>query len=89
MPDSTSEVQGVWSYPSRTLLPQLIAHGAAFTIGSDAHDPLEAGAGIRTLVDELQPLGLERICYFEGRRRIEMPLDFFSPSSGTDTRIVP
>lgn len=89
LPGSTREVQGVWSYPSRPLLPQLIAHGAAFTIGSDTHDPRDAGAGIRPLVDELQPLGLERISYFEGRRRIDMPLDFFSPSSGTDTRIFP
>jgi histidinol-phosphatase (PHP family) len=89
LPGSTREVQGVWSYPSRTLLPQLIAHGAAFTIGSDTHDPHDAGAGIRTLVDELQPLGQHRISYFEGRRRIDMPLDFFSPASGTNTRIVP
>lgn len=89
LPGSTHEVKGVWNYPSRTLLPQLIAHGAAFTIGSDAHDPLDAGAGISTLVDELYPLGLKWISYFEDRRRIEMPLDFFSLSSGIHTRTAP
>ncbi|MBU6418522.1 MAG: histidinol-phosphatase [Proteobacteria bacterium] len=89
VPGSTREIHGVWNYPSRILLSQLIAHGATFTIGSDAHDPLDAGSGISALVDELQPLGLERISYFEGRRRIDMPLNYFSPALGAETRIEP
>lgn len=89
VPGAAEEVQGVWNYPSRRLLPQLIAHGAAFTIGSDAHDPADAGAGIRALVDALRPLGLERISYFEGRRRIDLPLDIFNPAPGVVTRTAP
>ncbi len=88
VPGSSTEVQGVWNYPSRGLLPQLIASGAAFTIGSDAHDPADAGAGIRPLLDELRPLGLERVSYFEGRRRIDLPLDFFNPAPAAGTRTV-
>lgn len=73
-PESGCEVQGIWSYPSCTLLPQLIAHNVALTIGSDAHDPRDAGAGIRDLIDELQPLGLQSISYFERRRRVDVPV---------------
>lgn len=71
---SGCKVHGVWSYPSRTLLPQLMAHDAAFSIGSDAHDPSDAGAGIRVLLDALEPLGLRSISYYERRRRIEVPV---------------
>lgn len=73
-PKSGREIHGVWSYPSRTLLPQLVAHNAAFTVGSDAHNPCDAGAGIGDLLNALQPLGLQSISYFERRRRIDVPL---------------
>ena len=68
------EVHGCWSYPSRALLPQLIEHHAAFTVGSDAHDPRDAGAGISELLETLQPLGLHTLCYYERRRRVDVPL---------------
>ncbi len=84
--DSDREVHGIWNYPSRALLPQLIAHGAVFTIGSDTHDPLDAGTGIRLLVDQLRPLGLDCISYFEGRCRINVPVDYISRPSGAKTR---
>ncbi|WP_043531996.1 histidinol-phosphatase [Litchfieldella xinjiangensis] len=74
-PKSGREIHGVWSYPSRTLLPQLMAHNVAFTVGSDAHAPCDAGAGIVDLLNALQPLGLQSISYFERRRRIDVPLD--------------
>lgn len=73
-PESGCEVQGLWSYPSRLLLPQLIAHDVAFTVGSDAHDPRDAGGGIRELLHALQPLGLQRISYYQRRRRIDVSL---------------
>ncbi|ASV34912.1 histidinol-phosphatase [Pseudomonas reactans] len=71
---SGREVHGRWSYPSRALLPHLIEHQAAFTVGSDTHDPRDAGAGIRELLQSLQPLGLQSICYYESRRRVDVPL---------------
>ncbi len=75
--DSTTgrEVQGFWSYPSRELVAQLISHEVPFTIGSDAHDPSDAGAGIAELLEALRPLGLKRISYYESRRRIDVTLD--------------
>lgn len=69
------EVQGLWSYPSRELLGQIITRDVPFTIGSDAHDPRDAGAGIADMLAALQPLGLQRISYFERRRRIDVALD--------------
>ena len=69
------EAQGLWSYPSRELLGQFIARDVPFTIGSDAHDPRDAGAGIADMLAALQPLGLQRISYFERRRRIDVALD--------------
>ena len=69
------EVEGLWSYPSRELLGQVIARDVPFTIGSDAHAPRDAGAGIAEMLSGLQPLGLQRISYFERRRRIDVALD--------------
>lgn len=69
------EVQGLWSYPSRELLGQMIAFDVPFTIGSDAHDPRDAGAGIADMLVALQQQGLQRISYYERRRRIDVTLN--------------
>ena len=60
-PTTGREVQGFWSYPSLELVAQLISHEVPFTIGSDAHDPCDAGAGIAELLEALRPLGLKRL----------------------------
>lgn len=78
------EVQGLWSYPSKRLLPQLIAHAVPLTIGSDTHAPEDAGAGVAELMSELRPLGLGRISYYQGRRRIDVDIDTLLPK-GTST----
>lgn len=69
------ETEGLWSYPSRELLGQLIARDVPFTIGSDAHDPRDAGAGIEELLVALRPLGLRRVSYYEQRRRTDVALE--------------
>lgn len=75
-PQTGCKVHGLWSYPSRTLLPQLVERNIALTVGSDAHDPNDAGAGITKLVlDVLQPLGLQNISYYERRQKVEVTLD--------------
>ncbi len=74
-PVSGKEIHGLWSYPSRKLLGQMIAHDVSFTIGSDAHGPRDAGAGITDMLSVLRPLGLQRISYYERRRRIDVALD--------------
>ncbi len=78
-PLTGKEVQGLWSYPSQRLLPQLIAHDVPFTIGSDTHAPEDAGAGVAKLMRELRPLGLGRISYYQGRRRIDVGIDTLLP----------
>ena len=74
-PAMGGEVHGQWSYPSRKLLTQLIARGVPFTIGSDAHDPRDAGAGIAELIAALRPQGLQRVSYYQRRQRIDVDLD--------------
>jgi histidinol-phosphatase (PHP family) len=74
-PRTGREIQGFWSYPSRELVAQLIAHAVPFTVGSDTHDPSEAGAGIAELLETLRPLGLKSISYYDKRRRIDVTLD--------------
>ena len=71
---SRQEIQGVWSYPSRSVLLQLIAEGVAFTIGSDAHTPTDAGAGVQELLRTLAPVGVTSLSYFENRHRIDIPI---------------
>ena len=74
-PITGREVQGFWSHPSRELVAQLISHEVPFTIGSDAHAPRDAGAGISELLEALRPVGLKSISYYERRRRIDVALD--------------
>ncbi|WP_272572151.1 MULTISPECIES: histidinol-phosphatase [unclassified Providencia] len=74
-PITGKEVQGFWSHPSRELVAQLISHEVPFTVGSDTHDPNDAGAGIAELLEALRPLGLKSISYYERRRRIDVSLD--------------
>lgn len=78
-PLTGQEVQGLWSYPSQHLLPQLIAHDVPFTIGSDTHAPEDAGAGLAELMRVLRPLGLERISYYQARRRIDVDIGTLLP----------
>lgn len=78
-PLTGQEVQGLWSYPSRRLLPQLIARDVPFTIGSDTHSPEDAGAGLAELMKELRLHGLGRISYHKRRRRFDVDIDTLLP----------
>jgi len=74
-PMTGKEMTGRWSYPSRALLAILLENDVPMTIGSDAHDPHDAGAGIAELVAALRPLGLQSLCYYQQRQRIDVLLD--------------
>lgn len=65
---------GYTSYPSQPTVRALLSAGAVFTIGSDAHAPADVGAGIDAMLQDLQPLGLETVSYFDRRQRIDVPL---------------
>jgi len=71
-PESCTEQAAGDSYPSRRAVSALLAAGASFTIGSDAHDPRDVGAGIIPLLEELAPLGLHTVSYYEKRTRIDV-----------------
>lgn len=73
-PISGLEVNGLWSYPSQTLLTHLIELNVPFTIGSDAHDPRDAGGGIAELMQAVAPLGLQHLSYFRQRQRTDIAL---------------
>lgn len=73
-PVTGRESHGRLSYPSRTLLPQLAAAGVSFTVGSDAHDPQDVGAGVAELLEEVAGLGVQEISYYRSRRRFAIPL---------------
>lgn len=67
------ERTGVISYPSRAIIPAMTRAGATFTIGSDAHDPADVGEGVIGLLQELAPLGVQTISYYEKRVRVDLP----------------
>ena len=69
------EVFGEWSYPSKTLFSDLLAHNVSFTMGSDTHHPKDAGAGIIDLIRVLNPLGLKCISYYKERKRIDVDVE--------------
>lgn len=74
-PISGFEISGLQSYPSHTLLKKLIELKVPLTIGSDAHELCDAGAGIAELMPELHRLGLQRLSYFRKRQRIDITLN--------------
>ncbi|WP_348687873.1 histidinol-phosphatase [Aeromonas bestiarum] len=80
-PISGQESDGLWSYPSRILFAQLVDLNVPFTIGSDTHDPRDAGAGIAELMHALHPLGLQRLSYFRQRQRTDIELDVLLPAT--------
>lgn len=84
-PLTGQEVQGLWSYPSQSLVPSLIALDVPFTIGSDTHAPKDAGAGVAELMSMLRPLGLGRISYYQGRRRVEVDIEALLPEVKSTT----
>ncbi|MFQ2037101.1 histidinol-phosphatase [Aeromonas veronii] len=94
-PMSGQEVDGLLSYPSSTLLAQLIDLNVPLTIGSDAHDPRDAGAGIAELMHELSLQGLQHLSYFRQRQRTDIALDDLlsaitpKPKPKTKTGILP
>jgi len=67
------ERTGVISYPSRAIIPAMSRAGATFTIGSDAHAPADVGEGVIALLQELVPLGVQTISYYEKRVRVDLP----------------
>lgn len=73
-PLSGCEAVNIWSYPSLSILPQLITQNISCTIGSDAHAPADVGEGIEELLQMLIPAGLNTVSYFENRRRIDAPV---------------
>ena len=65
---------GAPSYPSRRAVATLLDAGATMTIGSDAHDPIDAGAGIRPLLKELHCVGLHEVVYYVKRQPVKVPV---------------
>lgn len=73
--ETGEELLGMWSYPSRKLMKTLLTVGVPFTVGSDAHKPTDAGAGIKRLIEALIPEGLQKISYFQKRQRIDVAIE--------------
>jgi histidinol-phosphatase (PHP family) len=61
-------------YPSPAFAEMCVQAEARFSISSDAHRPVEVGAGYEQALDLLAGLGVDEICVFEGRRRRLAPL---------------
>jgi histidinol-phosphatase (PHP family) len=69
------EELGLWTYPSATLFEQMLSHKIPFTIGSDAHEPCDAGAGISETIRNLIPYGLKTLSYYERRQRFDIDVE--------------
>lgn len=78
------------SYPCERTVRALLAAGAAFTIGSDAHTPADVGEGIQPMLQNLKELGLQQVSYYEQRQRVDVPLCelLIAPSAPRATSVV-
>ena len=60
--------------PGAALAEMCLEAGADFALSSDAHAPDQVGFGYDQALEFSPPLGVERICVFEGRQRRLEPL---------------
>lgn len=73
-----TELNGIWSYPSKMLVSTLNVENVSFTIGSDTHSPENVGRGIQNMLTELENVNLKSISYYEKRKRVDIPLSNLS-----------
>jgi histidinol-phosphatase (PHP family) len=64
-----TEIIGSSAYPSPRMVRELHRQGITFTIGSDAHDPADIGAGIQAQLAECVRLNINSIVYYQQRQK--------------------
>ena len=72
---SQSEVEGVWNFPSKSLISILNDSNISFTIGSDAHAPNEVNSGIQSVLTKVKDIGIKKISYYENRKKIQIDIN--------------
>lgn len=66
-------------YPAAEFVALAHQAGVPVLINSDAHDPLELGAGFEEAVTLVREAGYQELVRFEGGRRKSVPLPVFQP----------
>lgn len=69
--------KGIWNYPSKTIISILNDSNISFTVGSDAHSPKEIYSGVVTILQTAKDLGVQNICYYQNRKRIDVDINNF------------
>ena len=59
-----------WSYPSLDAIRLSLNKNIDFVSGSDAHTPQDVGTGIREVLLKSKEVGLDKICFFENRKKV-------------------
>ena len=67
--------KNVWNYPSKNLVKELSINDISFTIGSDAHSPLDVNKGVQSLLEKLKDTKIESISYYENRIRKDININ--------------
>jgi histidinol-phosphatase (PHP family) len=64
--------KGLCLYPSKDVTNEFNIQGGSFTIGSDAHQPLDVGAGIKEQILMCKENNIEFISYYKQRKKINV-----------------
>lgn len=67
--------QNIWNYPSKKIVKELSNNNISFTIGSDAHSPLNVNRGVQSLLEELRDAKIESISYYKNRIRKDININ--------------
>lgn len=67
--------QNIWNYPSKKIVKELSNNNISFTIGSDAHSPLNVNRGVQFLLEELRDAKIESISYYKDRIRKDININ--------------
>ncbi len=69
-------IKGVYEvHPAPVVLDWAAERGVKLTMGSDAHTPEHVGQHFDAVRDMLRNKGFQTLCYYEKRKRVEIPLD--------------
>ncbi|WP_318483072.1 histidinol-phosphatase [Photobacterium leiognathi] len=74
-PATKCKTKGKAVYPNYDLVTTMVEQGLSFTIGSDAHSPLNVGFGVRENLELCVKAGMDTIAYYEARRPVVLPIN--------------
>jgi histidinol-phosphatase (PHP family) len=74
-PMNKTKSKKICVYPNKDVVDDFNKNGGTFTIGSDAHNPLDVGLGIKEQLIICKKNNIEFICYYKERQKVKVKVE--------------